>query len=100
MWKIKIHKLVLEKDFKKISQHDRNILLKTIYKKLTINPEQYGAPLRGELKGYWKLKVSHYRVVYRIEKSRVAVLVLKIGMRRDKEVYKEMLLRMSILKPK
>ena len=95
MWKIKIHHLVLKEDFKKIDRHDQSIILKTIYKKLSIEPGKYGAPLRSNLKGYWKLKISHYRVVYRIEKKLVQVLVLKVGMRRDEEVYKEMVRRIK-----
>lgn len=97
MWQIKIHHLVVNEDFKKINKHESSIILKTIYKKLSIAPEKYGSPLRSELKGYWKLKISHYRVIYRIEKSAIKVLVLKMGMRRDEEVYEEMLLRMKKL---
>ena len=97
MWKIKIHRLVVEEDFKKINKHDRHTILKTIYKKLSIAPEKYGSPLRSELKGYWKLKISHYRIIYRIEKNTIKVLVLKIGIRRDEKVYKEMLLRIKKL---
>jgi len=95
MWKIKIHRLVLEEDFKKINKHNQSIILKTIYKKLSIEPEKYGAPLRNKLKGYWKLKISHYRAVYRIQKDLVQVLILKVGMRRDEEVYKEMFSRIK-----
>ncbi len=95
MWKIKVHPLVIEEDFKKINKKTRTIILKTIYKKLTIAPEKYGSPLRNPLKGYWKLKISHYRVIYRIEKNTIKVLVLKVGMRRDAEVYKEMLQRIK-----
>ena len=97
MWKIKIHRLVVEEDFKKINKRDRHIILKTIYKKLSIAPEKYGSPLRSELKGYWKLKISHYRIIYRIEKNTIKVLVLKVGIRRDEKIYKEMLLRMKKL---
>ncbi|MBU4446172.1 type II toxin-antitoxin system RelE/ParE family toxin [bacterium] len=97
MWQIKIHRLVVEEDFNKINKHDRHIILKTIYKKLSIAPEKYGSPLRSELKGYWKLKISHHRIIYRIEKNTIKVLVLKVGMRRDKEVYREMILRMKKL---
>ena len=97
MWQIKIHRLVVEEDFKKINKHDLHIILKTIYKKLSIAPEKYGSPLRSELKGYWKLKISHYRIIYRIEKNTIKVLVLKVGIRRDEKVYKEMLLRMKKL---
>ena len=95
MRQIKIHSLVVKKDFKKISKYDQSIILKTIYKKLSVAPEKYGSPLRYELKGYWKLKISHYRVIYRIEKNTVKILVLKVGMRRDKTVYKEMFSRIK-----
>ena len=95
MWKVRIHRLVVEKDFKKINKKDRILILKTIYKKLSVAPEKYGSLLRNPLKGYWKLKISHYRVVYRIEKNTVKVLVLKVGIRRDDEVYKEVLQRIK-----
>ena len=73
MWKVKIHHLVIDEDFKKISKKDRSIIIKTIYKKLGSSPEEYGSPLRHVLKGYWKLKISDYRVIYRIEKKEVKV---------------------------
>lgn len=95
MWSIKIHRLVFEEDYKKIDKHNQNIILKTINKRLSANPEGYGEPLRYSLKGYWKLKISDYRIIYWIEKEKILVLVLKIGLRRDEEVYKEMLSRLS-----
>jgi mRNA-degrading endonuclease RelE of RelBE toxin-antitoxin system len=49
------------------------------------------------LKGYWKLKISDYRVIYKIEKKEIKILVLKAGIRRDEEVYKEMLKRLKKL---
>ncbi|HDY87052.1 MAG TPA: hypothetical protein ENH82_02925 [bacterium] len=97
MWHIKIHRLVVNEDLKRIDKSDRSNIIKTIYKKLSIAPEKYSSPLRNELKGYWKLKVFEYRIIYIIEKNTIRVLVLKIGMRRNKEVYKEMLLRMEKL---
>ena len=97
MWKIKIHHLVRDEDFKKISKKDQSIILKTIYKKLGTSPEKYSAPLRHNLKGYWKLKISGYRVIYKIEKKEIKILVLKAGIRRDEEVYKEMLKRLKKL---
>lgn len=97
MWKIKIHPLVTKEDFKKINKHDQSIILRTIYKKLSIVPEEYGSPLRGSLKDYWKLKISHYRIIYRIDKNTIKIFVLKVGIRRDETVYEEMLLRMKKL---
>lgn len=97
MWKIKIHHLIIHEDFKKINKKDQSGILKTIYKKLGRSPQEYGSPLRYELKGYWKLKISDYRVVYKIEKEDIRVLILKVGMRRNEEIYKEMLKRLNKL---
>ena len=95
MWQVKIHRLVVEQDCKKMSESTRARILKALFKKLGSAPEEYGAPLRYNLKGFWKLKIGEYRAVYTIHKKEVTVLVLKIGMRRDKKVYKDMLSRIK-----
>ncbi len=98
MWKIKIHKLVTKEDFKKIDRKEQTGILKAIYKKLSLAPKKYGTPLKKPLQGYWKLRVASYRVIYRIEKDIIEVLVLKVGIRRDEEVYKEMFNRLKKIK--
>ncbi len=95
MWQIKIHRLVLDEDFKKVSKKDQSLILKTIYKKLSTAPKEYGTPLRHELKGLWKLKISGYRVVYKIENDDIRIFVVKVGIRRDQEVYKQMIKRLK-----
>ena len=76
LWNIVIHKLVLSEDFKKIDPPSRRLILKSIYKKLTKDPESYGSPPSEGYKGYWKLRVAHYRVIYRIIKDQVMVVVI------------------------
>jgi mRNA interferase RelE/StbE len=95
MWKVVVHRLVISEDLPSIQSHDRDIILKTIFKKLSINHEQYGEPLRHGLKGYWKLKVSHYRIIYSVDNDVVRVHILKIGIRRDEAVYQEMFSRLK-----
>lgn len=56
------------------------------FKRLQGNP-RVGKPLIGHLKGFWKLRFSRYRIIYRIEESTVTVLVVAIGHRRD--VYRD-----------
>ncbi|PIW68374.1 MAG: plasmid stabilization protein, partial [Candidatus Omnitrophica bacterium CG12_big_fil_rev_8_21_14_0_65_42_8] len=70
-------------------------ILRQIVKKLSINPEAYGKALSGELHGCWRLKIGDFRVIYRILKDRIEVLVVKIGIRRDFEVYEKFLLRLK-----
>jgi mRNA interferase RelE/StbE len=51
--------------------------------RLTTEPQQYGAPLRKTLHGYWKLRVGDYRVVFKIAGSEVWIL----GIIHRKKVY-------------
>ena len=95
MWNINIHRLVLDEDFKKIDPASRKLILKAIHKKLARDPESYGSLLSGDYKGYWKLRVAHYRVIYKIVKEQVLVLVIKVGIRRDEKVYDEFIHRLK-----
>ncbi len=80
------HELLYHPDVKKrdIPEIDRGLqkrIAAAIRERLVEAPERYGHPLRGTLKGYWKLRVGDYRVVYRISGSEV--WILGIAHRRD-----------------
>ena len=49
-------------------------------------PEKYGEPLRRTLKGYRKLRVGYYRIVYEIENQYIFIL----GIAHRKIVYERM----------
>jgi mRNA interferase RelE/StbE len=95
MWHIKIHPLVIEEDFKGIPSHEQKTILQTIQKKLAADPQNCGRPLRGEFGGYWRLRIGDYRAVYRIVKEQIVVLVIKVGIRRDDRVYRELFARIK-----
>lgn len=97
MWQILIHPLIFGEDFKKIGPHDRQQIVKAIRKKLTKDPKAYGKALTGDLKGYWRLRVRDYRVIYSIEEKRVLIRVVKVGIRKDAEVYETMIQRITKL---
>ncbi len=44
--------------------------------RLQTAPEDYGEPLRKTLKGYWKLRVGDYRVVFKVDKKTVIILAI------------------------
>ncbi|MFZ3072487.1 MAG: type II toxin-antitoxin system RelE/ParE family toxin [Thermodesulfobacteriota bacterium] len=98
MYDVLIDELVITEDFESIDNADRQRILKAIRKKLSIEPEKYGERLKGDLTGLWKLKVGKYRVVYEIQKEKVLVYVIKVGFRRDYEVYKELAKRVGEIK--
>jgi mRNA interferase RelE/StbE len=45
--------------------------------KLMTRPEVYSRPLRRSLKGYRKLRVGDYRIVFRIEENKVKIFVIQ-----------------------
>jgi mRNA interferase RelE/StbE len=93
MYTVLIDELVFKEDFRKIDKPDQRKIIKAIRKKLTRDPARFGTPLRGDLKGLWKLRVGQYRVVYELKKREIVVYVVKVGFRRDEEVYREALKR-------
>ena len=54
-----------------------------IERRLTTAPHLYGEPLRKTLRGYWKLRVGDYRVVFKIVVKEVWIL----GIIHRKKVY-------------
>jgi len=58
-------------------------ILAAVEKKLTVDPEGYGDPLRKDLSGYFKLAVGQWRVVYHVDDDLVLVLVLAVGKRAE-----------------
>jgi mRNA interferase RelE/StbE len=68
------------KELRKLGPAAKEILAQ-IEKKLPEDPPAYGHPLTGGLAGYYRLRVTGYRVVYRIIDEKVWVLVLAAGKR-------------------
>jgi len=84
-YRLVYHHAVVEEDLPTIPPNIAARIARAIETRLTTHPEQYGAPLRGTLKGYWKLRVGDYRVVYRVVGEEVRILAI----RHRKEVYRD-----------
>lgn len=63
----------------------RTRIKNAIENRLMTAPHLYGEPLRKTLRGYWKLRIGDYRVVFKIVDEEVWVL----GIIHRKRVYKE-----------
>ena len=74
---------LLTEDLRAVGHAAFELAKEIIDKKLTLAPEQYGAPLGKPLLGLRKLKASDVRIVYRVDVAAREVLVLMIGNRRD-----------------
>ena len=73
---LRYHPEVAEDDVPDIPANLRQRVARAIRTRLTVNPERYGTPLRGSLRGYWKLRVGDYRVIFKIVGSEVWILAI------------------------
>ena len=77
MYDISYHRLVVSDDIPRISTEWREKIKRAIEERLATQPDLYGKPLRRSLKGYRKLRVGDYRVIFKIEKNKIKVLVIQ-----------------------
>ena len=85
VWKLVYHPDVKAIDIPLLDSKIKIRIKTAIETRLAISPHQYGKSLRKTLKGYWKLRVGDYRVVFRIAKSEVWIF----GIIHRKDVYKK-----------
>jgi len=79
------HPDVKKIDLPKIDNKNKSMIKRAIQERLTTRPEVYGKPLRRTLKGYWKLRVGNYRVVFKI----TGYEILIIGIMDRKAIYSQ-----------
>jgi mRNA interferase RelE/StbE len=82
-FELRYHPAVKEEDIPLLNAKLKKRIRTAIETRLVHEPQQYGEPLRKTLKGYWKLRVGDYRVVFKIQKKEIWVL----GIIHRKEVY-------------
>jgi mRNA interferase RelE/StbE len=68
---------VVNADLPKILEPWKSEIKQAIERKLMTRPEVYGRPLRRSLKGYRKLRVGDYCIVFRIEENMVKIFAIQ-----------------------
>lgn len=68
-------------DLPRINRNLQDRIRKAIETRLIVDPIRYGEPLRRSLKGYRKMRVGDYRVIYEICGSTIRIYA--IGHRKD-----------------
>ena len=86
------HPHVKTKDIPTLNRDVGKRIQRAIESRLTTEPQRYGEPLRRTLKGYWKLRVGDYRVVFKIVKNEVWIF----GIMNRRDVYERIDKRLSI----
>ena len=75
-YKLIYHPDVKKIDLPKIDARNKLMIRRSIEERLTTSPEIFGKPLRRSLKGYWKLRVGDYRVVFKISGDDIRILAI------------------------
>lgn len=70
------HEHVVAQDIPHIGTLWKKEIRHAIEAKLSNSPEVFGIPLRNTLKGYRKLRVGDYRVIFRIESKFVKIFAI------------------------
>ncbi len=71
------HHAVRDEDLPLIDRRNRERIQRAIEERLRTAPHDYGEPLRKSPKGYWKLRVGDYRVVFRVIDYQVWILAIR-----------------------
>ena len=92
-WKVELS-LEADRELSKLDPQQARRILKFLLERVANldNPRSIGAALQGSRLGeFWKYRVGDYRLISKIEDSRLLVLVLRIGHRG--EIYRQRLER-------
>ena len=77
MFTVVYHRLVVSLDIPKIPKKWKEKVRRSVETRLTSHPDLYGKPLRRSLKGYRKLRVGDYRVIFKIKGNMVTILLIQ-----------------------
>lgn len=75
-YEIVYHPKVISDDIPKLSSVMKQRICRAVEQKLVAHPEFFGKPLHTSFKGYRKLRVGDYRVIFRIEKNFVKIFTI------------------------
>ncbi len=90
---LRYHELVFKNDIPLLDAPWRVRIEKAILEKLSSQPELFGIPLRQSLKGYRKLRIGDYRVIFKITETTVFIITIQ----HRSIVYKALLARIKRL---
>ncbi|MCX7116599.1 MAG: type II toxin-antitoxin system RelE/ParE family toxin [Legionellales bacterium] len=83
LYQVEYLESVVEDDIPDLSTSAKKLIQKAIEERLMVDPIGFGKPLRYSLRGHRRLRVSDYRVVYRVEPNSHTVIIIAIKHRKD-----------------
>jgi mRNA interferase RelE/StbE len=87
MYQLVYYPRVVSDDIPRLPKHWKEIIKEAISTKLQREPLLFGVPLRSSLKGFRKLRVGDYRVVFLVVKNEVRIVAIA----HRREVYEKII---------
>ncbi len=83
-WSIKF-RAGAKRDLRHLGPEAQREILRFLRERIATDedPTRFGKPLRGNLKGIWRYRLQHWRILCRIEKDLLTVLVVAVGDRKN-----------------
>lgn len=75
--------IAIEEKLRKIPKTIRKRIREAIESRLMTAPLDYGKPLLKEWKGYRRLRVGDYRIIYRVIEEKIMVFIIEIDHRKN-----------------
>ncbi|NLB43381.1 MAG: type II toxin-antitoxin system RelE/ParE family toxin [Clostridiales bacterium] len=75
-----------KRELEKLDKYTNSMLLGWVKKNLEgcQNPRQHGKALTANRSGQWRYRIGDYRMIAEIQDSEVLILILSVGLRRDR----------------
>ena len=83
VYRVEYLESVIKEDISKLPKIEKKRIKKAIEDRLINDPIHFGKPLRYSLKGCRRMRVGHYRIIFKLEAK--IILIIKISHR--KEIY-------------
>lgn len=83
IYKIEYLPIVVKEHIPELSTKAKIIIRKAIEERLIIDPIGFGKPLQYSFKGHRRLRISNYRIIYRVDQKSHIVIIVAIKLRRD-----------------
>ena len=80
-FKLKFADQIVLDEIRKLPKSVQIMVSKAMKNRLEKCPLSYGKPLRYSLKGHRVLRVSNYRIIYKVDSDNV--IIFKVDIRRD-----------------
>ena len=74
-----------EKELDRIDHQHAKRILRFLHERIATesDPKKFGKSLGGDKHGLWRYRVGTYRIICQIQTETIAVLVLRVGHRKD-----------------